>query len=64
MDGSGRAIGTLSTLQVLPMPGTNGVADMRSELDYMRANSSFTGVQLVPGNRPFNGNLVGAILGG
>lgn len=64
MDGSGRAIGTLSTLQVLPLPGTNGVADLRSELDYMRANSSFTGVQLVPGNRPFNGNLVGAILGG
>ena len=30
----------------------------------MRANSGFGGVQLVPGTRPFNGDLAGAILGG
>ena len=61
---SGQAIGTLSTLAIAPTPGSNGVADLKSELDYMRANSGFGGVQLVPGNRPFNGDLVGAILGG
>jgi hypothetical protein len=61
---SGQAIGTLSTVAVAPLPASNGVADLRSELDYMRANSGFGGVQLVPGNRPFNGDLVGAILGG
>ena len=61
---SGEAIGTLSTLQVLPTAGSNGVADLKHELDYMRANSGFGGVQLVPGTRPFNGDLVGAILGG
>lgn len=61
---SGEAIGTLSTLAIAPTPGSNGVADLKSELDYMRANSGFTGVQLVPGTRPFNGDLVGAILGG
>lgn len=61
---SGAAIGTLSTLAIAPVPASNGVADLKSELDYMRANSSFSGVQLVPGTRPFGGNLVGAILGG
>lgn len=60
---SGQAIGTLSTLAIAPAAGSNGVADLRSELDYMRANSSFSGVQLVPGTRPFRGDLVGAILG-
>jgi hypothetical protein len=64
MSDSGQAIGTLSTVAVAPLPASNGVADLRSELDYMRANSGFAGVQLVPGNRPFNGDLVGAILGG
>ncbi|MDQ3729852.1 MAG: serine protease [Actinomycetota bacterium] len=61
---SGQAIGTLSTLAIAPTPGSNGVADLRSELDYMRANSGFGGVQLVPGTKPFRGDLVGAILGG
>jgi hypothetical protein len=61
---TGEAIGSLSTLQVLPVAGSNGVADLRHELDYMRANdSTFSGVQLVPGTRPFQGDLVGAIQG-
>lgn len=64
MSDSGQAIGTLSTLAIAPTAGSNGVADLKSELDYMRANSGFGGVQLVPGTRPFNGDLVGAILGG
>lgn len=63
LSGSGQAIGVLSTLQVLPLPASNGVGDLRHELDYMRANSSFTGVDLVPGNRPFRPDLVGAIIG-
>jgi hypothetical protein len=53
----------LPTLQVLPLPGTNGVGDLRHEIDYMRANSSFTGTGLVPGTEPFKPDLVGAILG-
>ncbi|HEX4669819.1 MAG TPA: serine protease [Solirubrobacterales bacterium] len=63
MNGSGEAIGVLSTLQLAPLPATNGVGDLAKELAYMRANSSFTGVQLVPGTEPFKPNLVGAILG-
>jgi hypothetical protein len=60
---SGQAIGVLSTLQVLPVAGSNGVGDLRSELDYLHARSSFTGVQLVNGTEAFDPDLVGAIAG-
>lgn len=63
MNGSGGAIGVLSTLQLAPLPATNGVGDLAKELAYMRANSSFSDVQLVPGTEAFKANLVGAILG-
>jgi hypothetical protein len=63
VNGSGGAIGVLSTLQLAPLPATNGVGDLAKELAYMRANSSFTGVQLVLGTEAFKPNLVGAILG-
>lgn len=62
MSGTGEAIGVLATLQVLPLPGTNGVGDLSHELDYARANG-FGGIQLVPGTRPFRGDLIQAILG-
>jgi hypothetical protein len=63
LNGSGEAIGVLSTLQLAPLPATNGVGDLAKELAYMRANSAFGGVQLAPGTEPFKANLVGAILG-
>lgn len=63
MSDAGEAIGVLSTLQILPVAASNGVGDLRKELDYMRAHSSFTGVQLVNGTEPFEPDLVGAILG-
>jgi hypothetical protein len=63
MSGSGAAIGVLSTLQVLPIAGSNGVGDLRKELAYMHAHSSFTGANLVNGTEPFKPDLVGAILG-
>jgi hypothetical protein len=63
LNASGGAIGVLSTLQVLPVAGSNGVGDLGRELAYMRANSSFSGVQLAPGTEPFNPSLAGAILG-
>jgi hypothetical protein len=34
------------------------------ELTYMRARSTFTGVQLVNGTRPFRADLVAAVLNG
>ncbi len=63
MNGSGAAIGTLSTLQIVPLPATNGVGDLTRELAYMRASSPFSGVGLVAGTEPLIPNLVGAILG-
>lgn len=63
LNGSGKAIGVLSTLQILPLAGSNGVGDLARELAYMRANSGFSAMQLVPGTEPFEANLGGAILG-
>jgi len=62
LSASGEAIGVLATLQVLPLPGTNGVGDLSHELAYAQSHG-MGGVQLVPGTRPFRPNLVGAVLG-
>jgi hypothetical protein len=63
MNGSGQAFGVLSTLQLAPLAGSNGVGDLAKELSYARTHSAFTGLQLVPGTEPFKANLAGAILG-
>lgn len=63
LNDSGGAIGTLSTLQIAPLAGTNGVGDLAKELSYMRSHSRFTQMQLVAGTEPFSADLVGAILG-
>ena len=63
LNSTGGAIGVLSTLQILPTAGSNGVGDLGKELSYMRANSTFSGVQLEPGTDPFKPDIVGAILG-
>jgi hypothetical protein len=63
MNDSGQAIGILSTLQLAPAAGSNGVGDIAKEIAYLHANSSFSGVNLVPGTEPFKADLVGAILG-
>jgi hypothetical protein len=60
---SGGASGVLSTLQIAPLTGTNGVSDLGKALAYMRANTSFGAMQLVQGTEPFKPNLGGAILG-
>ena len=63
LSGSGQAIGVLSTVQLAPLAGSNGVGDLRSEVNWMHAHSSFSGVQLVNGTEAFNPDLVGAIGG-
>ena len=60
---TGQAFGTLSTVAIAPLAGSNGVGDLGKELAYMRANSSFTGVNLVPGTEPFNPDFVHAVQG-
>ena len=55
---SGQAFGILSTVQLLPLAGANGVGTLHLELDYMRAHvSSLAGVQLANGTEPFKGGL-------
>jgi len=63
MNESGQAIGVLSTLQLAPLAGTNGVGDLAKELAYERANGPFPNLQLVPGTQAFKANLIEAILG-
>jgi hypothetical protein len=63
MDGSGNAIGVLSTVAIAPLAGSNGVGDLRHELDYLHAHTSFGGVSVVNGTEPFNGDLLTAIGG-
>jgi hypothetical protein len=63
LNASGQAIGVLSTLQLAPLPGSNGVGDLGKELAYLHAHSAFTGLQLVPGTAAFKPNLLEAILG-
>jgi hypothetical protein len=63
LNSTGQAFGVLSTLQILPTAGSNGVGDLSNELDYMRAHSSQSSTQLAPGTQPFKADLVGAIAG-
>jgi hypothetical protein len=63
LNASGAAFGVLSTLQLAPLVGSNGVGDLAKELAYMHSRSSFAEAHLVPGTEPFKANLVEAILG-
>ena len=63
LNASGGAIGVLSTVQLAPLAGSNGVGTLGNELAYARAHG-FSGLQLVPGTEPFNANTVGAVLRG
>jgi hypothetical protein len=63
LDSSGNAIGVLSTVQIAPLAGSNGVGDLAREIAYIQANSSFTTTTVVPGTKPFNPDLVRAIAG-
>jgi hypothetical protein len=53
LDSSGNALGVLSTVQIAPLAGSNGVGDLSHELTYLRAQTSFT-VQLALGTKPFD----------
>jgi hypothetical protein len=61
LSGSGQAIGTLSTLQILPVAGSNGVSDLRNELNYARSHG-FGALDLVAGTQPFTPDWIGAII--
>jgi hypothetical protein len=62
LNGSGQAIGTLSTVAIAPLAGSNGVGDLSRELAYARSHG-FSDLQLVNGTEAFTPDVVGAILG-
>ncbi len=53
----GAAIGSLSTLAILPLAGSNGVTDLALALDYL-ADHSDLDVTLALGTEPFAGGLL------
>jgi hypothetical protein len=62
MNEAGQAIGILSTLQLAPLAGANGVGDLGRQLAYAHTHG-FPELHLVRGTQPFNPSLAGAILG-
>ena len=54
LDSEGNAVGTLSTLAIAPLAGSNGVGDLAHELAYAQQNGGINGLALVPGTEPFS----------
>ncbi len=54
LDAEGNALGTLSTLAIAPLAGSNGVGDLAHELGYAQQHGGISGLQLVPGTEPFS----------
>ena len=50
----GKAVGTLSTLGLAPLPLSNNIGDLARELAYAQANSGITGLKLTNGTEPFD----------
>ena len=62
MTATGQAAGVLSTVQIAPLAGSNGVGDLPREVNYMHAHGG-PNATVVNGTKPFNPSLVSAILG-
>lgn len=54
LDEQGRAFGTLSTVAIAPVAGSNGLGDLERELRYAQDHSGIQGLRLVPGTEPFS----------
>lgn len=54
LDGDGKAVGTLSTLGLLPLPLSNNIGDLHRELTYAQQHSGISGLELVEGTEPFS----------
>lgn len=57
LDGSGNAVGTLSTLGLAPLPASNNIGDLAHELAYAQQYSGIAGLDLVLGTEPFDPSL-------
>ena len=54
MSADGKAIGTLSTLGLAPLPLSNNIGDIAKELAFAQAHSGISGLRLVNGTEPFS----------
>jgi hypothetical protein len=54
LDQDGRAVGTLSTVAIAPLAGSNGLGDLEHELRYAQQHSGIAGLRLVRGTEPFS----------
>jgi hypothetical protein len=61
LNSTGAALGVLSTVQIAPVAGSNGVGDVSREISYMNAHSSL-GAQLALGTQPFNPSIAANLL--
>jgi hypothetical protein len=61
LNSAGAALGVLSTVQIAPVTGSNGVGDVSREINYMNSHSSL-GAQLANGTQPFNPNIAANLL--
>ncbi|WP_243058030.1 hypothetical protein [Nocardioides sp. SR21] len=50
----GKAIGTLSTLGLAPLPASNNIGDLAKELAFAQQHSGIAGLKLVNGTEPFS----------
>jgi hypothetical protein len=57
LDAQGRAMGTLSTVAIAPLAGSNGLGNLRHELGFARKHSGIEGLRLLPGRQPFSSVL-------
>jgi Trypsin-like peptidase domain len=62
LNSTGQALGVLSTVQIAPLAGSNGVGDVGRELAYAQAHSGIAGLTLANGTEPFNPNAMGVSL--
>ncbi len=54
LDAHGNALGTLSTVTLAPLAGSNGVGDLRRELRFAQRHSGLRGLRLVRGTEEFS----------
>ena len=57
MTAGGKAVGTLSTVAVAPLPASNGLGDLARELAFAQRHSGIPGLRLAHGTEPFRGLL-------
>jgi hypothetical protein len=59
LDGSGDAIGLLSTFKLAPLPASNGVVDLAYALEYATTHGDLGDIELVQGTEPFDPSPAG-----